>query len=222
MENKKQVIVVIGPPGSGKGTQTEMLAAKFNLNDFEMSKIIEEHFNNAGSDDTVLIDERRKWANGDLVSPELVLQWMLEKVGIIRDLKDGIIFSGNPRSIFEAHGLFPILEKYYGKENIKVINIELNEEESIKRNSTRRICVANRHPIPNFEEFINIDKCPKDGSAITTRPLDNPKVIKERYHIYLQKTLPILDFLKERGYEIIHVNGEQTIDKVQESILAKL
>ncbi len=221
MEGKK-IIILIGPPGSGKGTQAEMLAEKFGLFNFETSKIIEEKFADARSDDAVINREKQKWTSGQLVSPEIILGWMTDKIAGIKDSISGIVFSGSPRTLHEAKGLMPILQEYFGKENIKLFNIELSEGESIKRNSSRRICQANRHSIPNFPEFAGVDKCPKDGSPLITRPLDNPEVIKNRYRVYLSETFPILELLKSQGYEIIKINGEQPIDKVQADILDKL
>jgi len=221
-ENKKQVIILIGPPGSGKGTQAELLAEKFGLFHLESSKVIEEKIKNADLNDEILQKEKGLWESGKLNTPELVLEWIKEKAKEVASEGHGIVFSGSPRTIYEAKGEIPFLEELYDKENIKVFNFEISEQESIKRNSKRRICKGNRHPIPNFPEFDGITKCPKDGSEIITRALDNLETIKVRYQEYLNRTLPIVDFLKEGGYKITEVNGEQPIEKVFQDVLVKL
>lgn len=213
-ENKKRVIIFIGPPGAGKGTQAELLADKFGLFHLESSKVIEEKINNADPKDKALAIEKELWESGKLNTPDLVLQWIKEKIKELAGEEKSIVFSGSPRSILEAKGEIPVLEEVYGKENIKVFNLNLSEEESIKRNSKRRICKNNRHPIPNFKEFERITECPKDGSEIITRVLDKPETIKVRYEEYLNRTFPIIEFLKERTYKIIEIDGEQRIDKI--------
>lgn len=219
---KKQIIILIGPPGSGKGTQAEMLAEKLGLFHFETSKIIEKKFKNADPSDEIISAEKENWKAGKLVTPKLVFEWIMDKVKELAGEGRGIVFSGSPRTLYEAENELPIFEELYGRENIQAVSIKLAEEESVKRNSKRRICAANRHPIPNFPEFENIAKCPKDGSEIITRFLDNPETIKVRYETYLKETEPVLAFLKERGYAIAEINGEQPIDAVFNDILGKL
>ena len=221
-ENKKWAVILIGPPGSGKGTQAELLSEKFGLVHLESSKIIEEKIKNADSNDEVFVNEKKLWESGILNTPKLVRQWIMEKIEEIAGLGRGIVFSGSPRTLYEAEGEIPKLEEVYGKENIKVVNLQLDEHGSIERNSTRRICEKNRHPIPNFPEYENITECPKDGSRITTRKLDNMETIKVRYEEYLNRTIPIINFLKEKGYEIEEINGDQFIEKVFQDILEKL
>lgn len=221
-EHKKWAVILIGPIGSGKGTQAELLAEKFGLYNFETSKIIEEKIKNADADDEVMIREKNKWATGQLNTPELVKRWVLEKINELHKKGLGIAFSGSPRTLEEAEAEMPVLENLFGKENIKVVHIQLGENESIKRNSHRRICKANRHPIPNFPEFQDIKVCPRDGSELITRTLDNPEVIKVRYQEYLNRTEPILDFLTKKGYGPIDINGEQAIEKVFQDILEKI
>ena len=92
----------------------------------------------------------------------------------------------------------------------------------MSRNSKRRICLGKRHPIPNFPEFEGITKCPKDGSEIVMRALDNPEVVRIRYKEYLHRTLPLIDILKYKGYRITKINGAQEIEKVQSDILKYL
>ena len=217
--DKKSVIILIGPPGSGKGTQAELLAEKFGLFHLESSKVIEEKLKNIDPDDWILQREQHLWESGQLNTPETVLKWIQEKIREIAGKGQGIVFSGSPRTILEAEGEMPILEELYGKDSIKVFNIELSEYESIKRNSKRRICKGSRHPIPNFPEFENITKCPKDGSEIITRVLDNPETIKVRYGEYLNRTFPVIDILEYKGYKITKIKGDQPIEKVYNDIV---
>ncbi|MBI2062367.1 MAG: nucleoside monophosphate kinase [Candidatus Yanofskybacteria bacterium] len=221
-EHKKLAIILIGPIGSGKGTQAEFLAEKFGLYNFETSKIIEEKIKNADATDEIMMREKNKWATGQLNTPELVKRWVLEKIGELHKEGSGIVFSGSPRTLEEAEAELPVLENLFGRKGVKVIHIQLGESESIKRNSHRRICKANRHPIPNFPQFQNITTCPRDGSELVTRVLDDPEVIKVRYQEYLNRTEPILDFLKKREYNIIEINGEQSIENVFRDILDKI
>lgn len=221
-EHKKWAIILIGPIGSGKGTQAELLAERFGLFNFETSRIIEEKIKNADDTDEVMMREKNYWETGKLNTPELVKQWVLEKIEELYKQGSGIVFSGSPRTLEEAEAELPVLENLFGKENIKIVHIQLAEAESIKRNSHRRICKANRHPIPNFPQFRNITTCPRDGSELITRTLDDPEVIKVRYQEYVNRTEPILTFFKKREYIITDVRGEQSIEKVFQDIMVNL
>lgn len=222
MGQKKLVIILIGSPGSGKGTQAELLAERFGLFHLESSKVIEEKIKNAPPDDAIIQREKKLWESGILNTPELVFKWIQEKIREVASEGHGIVFSGSPRTVYEAEGEIPVLEELYGKENVKVFNIEISEEESVKRNSKRRICKDSRHPIPNFPEFEGITKCPKDGSEIITRVLDSPETIKIRLGEYVNRTLPIVDLLKKKDYNIMEINGEQSIKNVFDNISSKL
>lgn len=221
----KQVIIFIAPPGAGKGTQAEELAKRSGLIHLETSKIIEEKIQNADPNDIEMQVEKQKWTSGQLITPAKVAQWFIEKLKELAAMGKGLIFSGSPRTLYEAKNEIPELESLYGEENIKIFNINLSEEESIKRNSARRICQANRHPVPRGDydpKFKEITVCPWDGSPIITRALDKPEIIRERYRVYKTETEPVLDYLRRRGYKIIEINGEQPIEKVTEDIIKNL
>jgi adenylate kinase len=148
---------------------------------------------------------------------------VVEKVKELAQEGKGTIFSGSPRTLYEAEQEMPEFDRLYGRDNIKIFYITLSEEESIRRNSERRICEKNRHPIPRpgyDPKFAGITKCPWDDSPIITRPaLDKPEIIKERYKVFLRDTAPVLDYFRQRGYGLIEINGEQPIEKVFEDIL---
>lgn len=220
MEKKPQIIIFIGPPGAGKGTQADLLAEDFGFYHFETSKIIEEKFATADPSDPIIRDAKEAFSTGKLVEPKHVAGWVLEKIRSLSDQKMSVVFSGSFRTEFEATEEIPVMEEIYGKENIHVFLINVSEDESVKRNSARRICKANRHPIPNFPEFVGITACPKDGSEIQTRTLDTPDVIRVRYQTYLDQTKPVLEIFKKAGYDIIEVGGEQGIREVHNEIVA--
>jgi len=218
---KKWSVIIIGPPGSGKGTQADLLAEKFGLIHFEISRVIEEKFKKADPDDPIIQREKKIWKSGELMTPEIILQWGLEKITEYASSGVGIVMSGSPRTMYEAEGEVPALENLYGKENVKVVHLNLSKEESIKRNSARRICM-NRHTIPDFPIFKDITACPKDGTALQKRELDNPETISVRYEVYLRRTQPILSFIESRDYGVIEIEGEQGIDDVFGDILKGL
>lgn len=219
---KKLVLVLIGPPGSGKGTQADLLAEKFGLVHFETSKVLDLKLNNADPNDEVLIHEKKIRAAGELNSPELVVKWALEEITKLAERNLGLVFSGSPRTLYEAEHEMPVIEGLYDKNNIKIIHLNLTKEESVKRNSSRRICKADRHSIPDFPMFKDLKTCPKDGSELITQNFDTPETIGIRYEVYLRRTQPILSFLQEKGHNVIEIEGEQDIDKVFSDILKGL
>jgi adenylate kinase len=222
MINNKWVVIFIGPPGSGKGTQADILAEKFGIVHLESSKVIENKFKNADPNDEVITAEKKIWESGELNTPELVRAWMIEAIRELHSKGMGIVLSGSPRTLFEAEGEIPIFEELYGRDNIKTIHLNLTKEESIRRNSSRRICQANRHPIPDLPMFKDVTTCPKDESPLIRRTLDAPETIAIRYEVYLRRTQPIISFIQERDYNIIEIEGEQSIEKVANDILGQI
>ncbi len=219
----KKAVILIGPIGSGKGTQADILSEKFGLIHLETSKMLEAAFkSNADASDKKLAEEKEKWDSGLLNDPEWVTGLVLREIEKLANQDKGVVLSASPRTLFEAEREIPEVEKLFGKENLYIFHISLSEAESIKRNSNRRICEKNRHPIPNFPEFKNLAVCPQDGSRLITRALDKPDVIKVRYQEYMNRTYPILGYLQERGYKIIKINGEQLIEKVAEDVQKNL
>jgi len=215
---KKQIVILIGPPGSGKDTQAQLLADDFGFYHLKTSEIIEQKLKYSSEDDPVLGPRVQEYKAGKLVNPEYVALLVIDKIKEVGTTRS-IVFSGSFRTLYEAEHEIPVVEELFGRENIHVVNIEVSEEESMKRNSKRRICKANRHPIPNFPEYENITTCPKDGSEIITRILDNLDTIKIRYQTYLEDTKPALELFKEHDYDIIPINGAQSIRDVHKDIL---
>lgn len=229
-KEKKRVIVILGPPGSGKGTQGVLLAEKLNAFYFETSALIEKTLFSASKDSFFLIngkkyflkDQERLWKEGKLWDPEFVIFFVVKKVKELIKKGESIIFSGSPRTLFEAEKLMPLLKKYYGKENIDVILFDLPDKDSIFRNSHRRICQLFRHPILFSKETEHLKRCPLDGSLLMKRALDKSEIIKKRLKEYRERTLPIIDYLKKEGFGVIKIDARPSPSQIFETVLKKL
>jgi len=215
-------VLFIGPPGSGKDTQSDLLATELGLVELKTSKLLDEAFAKADLNDAEIREQIKRKTSGGLVDSAFTEKLVVNRIRQEAATHEGIVMSGSPRTIGEAQTEFPVLDELYGRDCVKVINIHVSQEESVKRNSSRRVCKSNNHPIPNLPEYQNITACPKDGSPIETRQDDAPDTIKHRYRVYETETAPVFDFLKEKGYNIIQINGEQTIEDVHRDILNHL
>src|SRR5258708_5666508 len=143
MIEDKKIIILMGPIGSGKDTQADILTEKFGLYRFRTSKLLEDRFNNAKPEDSdyeQLQKEKITWTAGTLNTPAWVFSVVKEKVEEVAATGQGIIFSASPRTLFEAEHLIPFLENLYGKDSIMILSISLSEAESIERNSKRLVC----------------------------------------------------------------------------------
>lgn len=225
---KKQTIILIGPPGSGKGTQAGFLAENFDLYYLETSKIIEANIMKAKSEAHAVVegkkyyfsDEKKTWLTGGIVSPILVNFWIQNKIKDVAKEGKGLVLAGSPRTIPEAQRLIPFLGNLYGRENIKIIEIKLSAQQSIWRNSHRRICELMRHPILYAKETVKLTRCPLDGSRLIRRKgLDDPETIKVRLKEYKARTFPLIKYFKEKGLKVKKVNGEQSVEAVHKDII---
>ena len=231
----KQVIILFGPPGAGKGTQSELLADKLNLYYFETSKILEQSFRLAEESPNEkriievdgekynILDEKKLWQEGKLCDPPFVVYLVQEKIKDLFQQGKNLVIAGSPRTVYEAERITPILKRLYGPENVKVILINISSEETIFRNSHRRICELMRHPILYNKETENLKICPLDGSKLIRRKgLDDPETIKVRLDEYKKRTYPVLGILEREELKINKIDGEQTVANVFKDILKEI
>ncbi len=230
----KQAIILFGAPGAGKGTQSELLSEKKGLYLFETSKILEREFKRVEKLDEHakdryveiegetfdILNELAIWKRGELCSPPWVTWLSMKEFERLHDDGDNLIIAGSPRTVYEAEREMPLLEKLYGKENIKIVLIEIGAEATIFRNSHRKICQLMRHSILFNDESKNLTLCPLDGSQLVARKdLDDPETIKTRLQQYKERTLPLFDYFKANGFNISKINGERSVAEVHEDIL---
>lgn len=225
----KQVVIIFGPPGAGKGVQSELLAEKLSYYHLESSKVLENCFKKESPDKTFQIegnnykvsDEKKLWETGILNSPPFVVELMKQRIEeIFKEDQESLVLSGSPRTLYESEKLIPVLENLYGRENIKVIFLEISAETTLHRNSNRKICELMRHSILFNQETENLTICPLDGSKLVKRKgLDDAETIKVRLKEYSERTAPIIDFYKKEGIVVNKIDGEKTIAEVHAEVM---
>lgn len=226
MNNSSRVVSIYGPPGAGKGTQARLLEARFSFVHFDTGSYIERILYSEqaeGGED--LAEKRKKFEEGDLLDSLWVLDITRDAVRRFGDSGLNLVFSGSPRTELEAFGdedtkgLLEILDEVYGKENMDFVFLDISEKESVRRNSKRTICSVCSLPILGKYEP---ERCPFCEGELRTRTLDKPEIIEDRFEEFEDKTLPVLEGLEERGYEVKEVDGQQSPYKVHEEVLSIL
>lgn len=218
----KKAIILYGPPGSGKGTQADLLVrAGFGIH-FDTGRYLRSVFKNADvKKDTVLKREKEMNEKGVLNTPA----WVLKTVEIaskrIATIGESIVYSGSPRTLFEAFGeksqkgLLEMLSKMYGKKNIFIIQLNVRDEVSRKRNAARSVCSVCGLPRLGNAKTTTCSFC---AGPLRRRKDDNPKLFNTRLAEYHERTEPILARARKAGYHIQSVDGEKLPYKIHETI----
>ena len=209
-------LILLGPPGSGKGTQGERLQEDFRLPYYATGDILRA----AVRDETELGKAAKEYMDrGDLVPDEVIIGVIIERLGE-SEAADGFILDGFPRTVPQAEALDSKMKELQ-REITAVILIDVPEDEVLRRLGGRRTCEKNPGHIyhlefdPPKEEGV----CDIDGAKLTVRDDDRPEVIKNRLAQYREKTEPLIDYYEDRGI-LQPVNGELPPDEVEERIHA--
>lgn len=206
-----KAVIVLGPPGSGKGTQAKLLAEKFGMFHFDTGDYLRHVFYDPKNGKNKEIQRQRRLNEaGELNSPAFVLKISTQQIKKLAKLSQSVILSGSPRTLFEAFGdeehkgSMNVLKERYGKNNVFVFVLNISEEESIRRGVNRSLCSVCKSP---FLEVKNFKRCPFCAGKIIRRKDDKKDVILERLKEYRERTEPIFKKLKKQNYRLIEVNG---------------
>lgn len=208
------ILIILGPPGSGKGTQSKMLFEKYNLVHISTGEIFREIL----KADSPVAKELKKFVEQGLFVPDDIV---MEVVGNRLDhedcMKNGFLLDGFPRNLSQAK----FLDKYLSqkdKEIDSVIYLEISDEIIISRLSSRYMCPscsANYNLISNHPK--SDKRCDSCGTELVQRKDDMADVVKRRLDIYKNETFPLLEYYIKKNL-LVKINAENSVEEVFKDI----
>ncbi|MGK2954486.1 MAG: adenylate kinase [Solirubrobacterales bacterium] len=206
-------LILLGPPGSGKGTQGERLQEDTDLPYYATGDILRAAVKDATD---VGLKAKEYMDRGDLVPDEVLIGIIAERLES-GEADHGFILDGFPRTVPQAEALDTKLHEL-GRSMTAVLLIDSDDDEIIRRLSGRRVCSEGGHV---YHVEFNPPKvegiCDIDGSELITRDDDKPDVVRHRLEQYHEKTAPLVDFYKKQAL-LNRIEGADTPDAVGESI----
>lgn len=210
-------IVILGPPGAGKGTQAEFIIDKYNIPHISTGDIFRENIKNGTE---LGVKAKSYMDKGLLVPDELVIDIVKDRI-IRDDCKDGFLLDGFPRTVAQAVSLDAELDKQ-GTKLDKVVNINVDSSILVDRAVGRRICKtcgATYHVKYNPPKVDGI--CDKDQTELIQRDDDKEETVKTRINVYFEQTAPLIDYYRAQGL-LLDIDGAQDIKKVFEDVVEGL
>lgn len=210
-------LVLLGPPGAGKGTQAAGIVEKYKIPHISTGDIFRKNI----KEGTELGKKAKDYMDkGLLVPDELVVEIVKDRL-TESDCSEGFLLDGFPRTVAQADSLNSELESMEIKLD-KVINIDVSKEELVERAVGRRICKdcgATYHI--KFNPTKTEGVCDACGGELYQRDDDNEETVTKRIEVYISQTQPLIDYYKEKGI-LADIDGRQSIDKVFSDIVDTL
>lgn len=215
MAAQEHNMVMLGPPGAGKGTQAVRLSERLGVPHISTGDILRE----AVANGTELGRQAKGYMDaGELVPDELVIGIARERIARA-DCAPGFVLDGFPRTVPQAEALSEAMAEL-GRAALRVVNLEVAQEEIVRRLSTRRTC-RTCGGIYTVDDGETGDPCPRHGcdGELYQRSDDSAEAISERLRAYAAQTEPLIAYYGERGM-LVNVPGEGAPDEIAEAVYA--
>ncbi len=211
-------VILLGPPGVGKGTQGVLLAEGKSWKHMATGDILRAN----RREGTALGQEAQKYMDaGELVPDELIVAMVKDTLAALPE-GQGVVFDGFPRTVPQAEALDVALEEL-NRAVDRVVVLEADDEVLVKRIAGRRSCpdcgsVFNVYMNAPAEEGV----CDKCGAALVHRADDNPETVRNRLNVYAEQTEPLIRFYEGRDGVMAKIPGEGSVEEIQSGIRAAL
>jgi len=210
-------IVLVGPPGAGKGTQAALLTEKYGIPHISTGDM----FRKAITEKTKLGIKAKEYMDQGLLVPDEVTIGIVEERLSESDCASGFLLDGFPRTVVQADALEKIMNNL-GFDGLKVINIVLDQRKLFERITGRRVCQncgATFHVV--FAPTQSPDKCDKCGGTTIQRNDDKPETVENRIKVYEDSTAPLIAYYKSRN-SLREISGDQDMEVVFKDIVSAL
>jgi adenylate kinase len=211
-------LILLGPPGAGKGTQADRLQSDFALAHISTGDMLRAQV----AEGTELGKEAEQYMNaGKLVPDDVIVGMITKRIGV-DDARDGFLLDGFPRNEAQAQALGQALEGLQRRLTAALL-IEVPDHEVVRRLAGRRVCVKN----PTHIYHVEFDPpkregiCDQDGSRLVQRDDDREETIRTRLEVYHAKTKPLIGYYEEQGL-LRRFDGSRTPNEVHDHIRATL
>jgi adenylate kinase len=218
MNESPLVIILLGKSGSGKGTQVSLLKDRYNLNSLSSGDMLRQRKqvdDFSGRKMASVIDK------GGIISTPVIFKLWMDKFEEFKDAGDfkGIILDGSPRKIKEAWLMDEALAWFEWDKRIKILLIDVSDDEVIKRITMRKICPKCGNIVIDAEDNMKI--CPKCGGELIKRPDDTLEGTKTRLQWFEEEVGQVIKHYEDQG-KLIRINGEQSVEAVFNDIVKEI
>lgn len=204
-------IVLLGAPGSGKGTQAALLKEMYGIAHISTGDILRQEI----ADETALGQKAAGYMKEGALVPDDVILEMMESRLLNPGARRGWLLDGFPRTLAQAEGLTNLTERIGQKLDAGVI-LNVQPETVVQRLAGRRICESCQS-VTNVGEMRPGGGCPVCGGKLVMRPDDEPQVVRKRIAVFEKQTRKVFDYFREH-YDVIDVDASRSIDEVTEAL----
>jgi adenylate kinase len=208
------IVVLLGPPGAGKGTQGERIAAKLGVPRIATGDVLRAAVRDGTEQG---LAAKAFMDRGDLV-PDSVILGIMKEVMAAPSTRKGAILDGVVRTVPQADGLATMLAEL-GRKVDAYLLFDVGDDELVRRLSGRTVCDSCQTPYMGLEPGTKCNKC---GGTLVRRKDDEPDSIRNRLKVYREQTEPVIDWVKDKKMRLVEIDATGDLDEITERAMKAL